>query len=156
MSKLFSRVVAIRKNLYRLSCKFQRWRLIHIYGMDIGKNVRISRRAVLDYSVNPRGIHIGDNTLIAGKVIVMSHDLLRNMKVDTYIGRNCFIGNASVILPGVKIGDSVVVGAGSIVTKDIADGCMVVGNPAHVIRKGIVVSNDAHLIDKGYKTEIQS
>jgi acetyltransferase-like isoleucine patch superfamily enzyme len=119
--------------------------------MDIGQNVRISRRAVLDYSVNPQGMHIGDNTLIAGKVIVMSHDLLRNMKVDTYIGKNCFIGNASVILPGVRIGNNVAVGAGSIVTKDIPDGCMVVGNPARIVREGIIINDHAQLVNYGSK-----
>lgn len=96
-------------------------------------------------------MHIGDNTLIAGNVIVMSHDLLRNIKADTYIGKNCFIGYASIILPGVKIGNNVVVGAGSIVTKDIPDGCMVVGNPARIIRRGIVVGNGSQIVDNGYK-----
>ena len=119
--------------------------------MDIGYHVRISRRAVLDYSVNPKGMHIGNNTLIAGNVIVMSHDLLRNIKTDTYIGNNCFIGNASVILPGVKIGNHVVVGAGSIVTKDIPDGCMVVGNPARIVREGIIISDSSQIVNNGYK-----
>lgn len=141
----------IRILAYRYYCKIHRWWLVRVYGMDIGEHVRISRRAVLDYSVNPRGMHIGDNTLIAGNVIVMSHDLLRNIKTDTYIGKNCFIGNASVILPGVKIGNHVVVGAGSIVTKDIPDGCMVVGNPARIVREGIKVSDGSQLVNNGNK-----
>ena len=137
--------------MYKFLCRTQRWWLIHIYGMDIGRNVKISRRAVLDYSVNPKGIHIGNNTLIAGKVIVMSHDQLRGIKADTFIGNNCFIGNASVILPGVKIGNHVVVGAGSIVTKDIPDGCVVVGNPAKIIRKNVEISNNNRLVNNGIK-----
>lgn len=141
----------IRKLAYRYYCKMHRWWLVKIYGMDIGTNVKISRRAVLDYSVNPKGMHIGDNTFITGNVIVMSHDWLMDVKKDTFIGKNCFIGNASVILPGVKIGDYVVVGAGSIVTKDIPDGCMVVGNPARIIRKGILISDKGQLIDNGNK-----
>lgn len=141
----------IRIFIYRRFCEFQRFWLSKVYGMEIGKNVRISRRAVLDYSINPKGIHIGDNTFITGNVIVMSHDVLRQMKVDTYIGKNCFIGNGSIILPGVKIGNHVVVGAGSIVTGDIPDGSMVVGNPARIIRMGIKVSDKGVLLDYGIK-----
>jgi maltose O-acetyltransferase len=51
------------------------------------------------------------------------------------IGKNVWIGGAAVILPGVTIGDNAVVGAGSVVTKDVAANTVVAGNPAKVIRK---------------------
>ena len=51
------------------------------------------------------------------------------------IGKNCWIGEKVIILPGVTIGCNSIVGAGSVVTKDIAPNCIAVGNPAKVIKK---------------------
>lgn len=72
--------------------KFNRWKLRTVYGMDIGYNVRVSRRAVLDYSKNPKGIHVGDNSMIAGNVIVLAHDHARGLVTDTFIGSYVFLG----------------------------------------------------------------
>ena len=62
---------------YRKYCKINRWKLRIIYGMDIGHNVKVSRRAVLDYSKNPSGVHIGDNVVIAANAVV-TRDILNN------------------------------------------------------------------------------
>jgi acetyltransferase-like isoleucine patch superfamily enzyme len=59
------------------------------------------------------------------------------MKVDTKIGNNCFIGINSIIMPGVTIGNEVIIGAGSVVTKNIPDNCIAAGNPAKIIKTGI-------------------
>jgi acetyltransferase-like isoleucine patch superfamily enzyme len=61
----------------------------------------------------------------------------RNIRKPVIIGKNCFIGANSMILPGVTIGDEVVVAAGAIVTKDIPHNTIVAGNPARIIRKDI-------------------
>ena len=50
------------------------------------------------------------------------------------IGDNVWVGGMAVICPGVKVGDDAVVGAGAVVTKDVAPGMVVVGNPARVVR----------------------
>lgn len=105
--------------------------------MHIGEGTIISRRARLDRGVNPKGIHIGEYTFITGRVVVLAHDDCRKLKADTYIGNNCFIGINSIIMPGVRIGNEVIVGAGSVVTKDAPNNCIIAGNPAKIIRTGI-------------------
>ncbi|MGB1311421.1 MAG: DapH/DapD/GlmU-related protein, partial [Leucothrix sp.] len=55
----------------------------------------------------------------------------------TRIGKHCFIGCASIILPNVTIGDQVIVAAGSVVTKDVPSNSIVAGNPAKVIKSDI-------------------
>ena len=51
------------------------------------------------------------------------------------IGNDCWIGGNSVLCPGITIGDGVTIGAGSVVTKDIPENSLAVGNPARVIKK---------------------
>ena len=58
--------------------------------------------------------------------------LLKEMLAE--IGKNCWIGAGAIILPGITIGDNVVVGAGSIVTKDLPSDVVAVGNPCKVLR----------------------
>lgn len=97
----------------------------------------VSHKACLDKTINPQGIHIGENTFITGRVVILTHYVYRGLKVDTCIGDNCFIGLNSIILPGIVIGNEVVVGAGSVVTKNIPSNCIAAGNPAKIIRTGI-------------------
>lgn len=52
------------------------------------------------------------------------------------IGDYVYLGTDALVIGGVKIGDHAIVGAGSVVTKDVPDGCIVVGNPARIIRHG--------------------
>src|SRR5690606_21951477 len=56
-------------------------------------------------------------------------------KGDTLIGNDVWIGNSATIMPGVKIGDGAIIGANSLVTKDVASYTIVGGNPARLIRK---------------------
>jgi len=88
---------------------------------------------------NPKGIHVAEYTYIAFEARILSHDRTRRMQVDTRIGKNCFIGGRSLILPGVTIGDGCIVGAGSVVTKDVPSGTIVAGNPAKVIHENVVL-----------------
>lgn len=86
------------------------------------------------------GITIDDDTMIAANVQIISnnHDL-ENRRVITclpvHICRNVWIGAGSTILRGVTIGENSVVGAGSVVTKDVEPNTIVAGNPAKVIKR---------------------
>lgn len=85
-------------------------------------------------------VHIGDYTQIARNVGIISanhdvYDLRNHVAAPVNIGRYCWIGMNSVILPGVTLGDFTIVGAGSVVTKSFSDGyCIIAGNPAVIIR----------------------
>lgn len=52
-----------------------------------------------------------------------------------HIGKNCWLGAGVIVVPGVSIGDDTVIGAGSVVTKDIPSGVVAVGNPCRVIKE---------------------
>lgn len=104
--------------------------------MDISRSARVSFGVKLD-KTNPRGVHIGEESFLASGSVVLTHDYCRNLHVDTYIGKRCFVGVNAIIMCGVRIGDNVVIGSGAVVTKDVPSHCMVAGNPARVIREGI-------------------
>lgn len=108
------------------------------WGMDIDPTARFSLSVRFDKTY-PRGVHIGPHTYVAFDAAILAHDMTRGLYLHTRIGRNCFIGARSVILPGVQVADGCVVGAGSIVTKDVPARCLVAGNPARVIRENIEV-----------------
>ncbi|MBN1126154.1 MAG: acyltransferase [Sedimentisphaerales bacterium] len=114
----------------------RRWFLVQVYGMDIARTARISWGTKLD-KTHPRGVHIGDESYCASGCLILTHDYVKGLHVDTFIGKRCFIGANAIIMPGVTIGDCTVVGAGAVVTKSVPPACIVVGNPAKVIRSGI-------------------
>lgn len=105
-----------------------------LFGYNIHYTTVVSFGAFID-KTKPDLVFIGKNTNVSRGVIILSHDFCRTLWKKTVIGDNCFIGINSVILPGVHIGNGVVIGAGSIVTKDIESGSLAVGNPARILRK---------------------
>jgi Acetyltransferase (isoleucine patch superfamily) len=119
---------------------FSSWRskILNIQGVKVGKNVFIGRGVVIDRVV-PHLISIGNNAVITDRVIVLTHDsshLIRGQQPKVgpiKIESNVFIGVNSVILPGVTIGHNSIIGAGSIVNKNIPPNVKAVGNPARVI-----------------------
>jgi acetyltransferase-like isoleucine patch superfamily enzyme len=127
-----NRLRPLRRLLVRLKLAWYRG----VWGVDIHPSCEMSLTAKLDLTF-PKGVHVGENTYLAFDSRVLSHDLTRGLYLHTRIGRNCFIGGRSLIMPGVAIGDGCIVGAGSVVTKSVPASCAVAGNPAVVIREGI-------------------
>ena len=109
-----------------------------VFGIDIHPSVQMSLSAKLDLTF-PKGIHVGENTYLAFESRILSHDRTRGLYLHTRIGKDCFIGGRSLILPGITIGNGCIVGAGSVVTRDVPDRTIVAGNPAVVIRSDVTV-----------------
>ena len=86
------------------------------------------------------GIEIADDTIVGpGVKIISANHSSENSDVwiaskPIIIGKGCWIGANSVILPDVELGDNTIVGAGSIVTKSFNGNCIIAGNPAKVIK----------------------
>lgn len=126
----------LRKQLYLGLAALRRVYLRRVWGMTIGKGSRISGKAFLDYTY-PRGIHIGDYTIVTPGARIFAHDFVGAHHDNTCIGKCCFIGANAIILAGVRIGDHCIVAAGTVVTGHVPDHTLVAGNPARIIRTGI-------------------
>lgn len=112
-----------------------------------GKHVHFGKNVYANFNltmVDDGHIYVGDYTMFAPGVIVATagHPILPELRETVYqynmpvhIGKNCWIGAGAIILPGVTIGDQVVVGAGSVVTKDLPSNVVAVGNPCQVVRE---------------------
>ena len=112
-----------------------RLRLLKIVGLKIGKGSMIAGTELID---EPYGVEIGNNTLIGGLSTIfahISHEKLYMKKVK--IGNHCFIGNKSLIMPGVSIEDDVIVEPGTVVGQDqvLKKGKRYHGNPAVELKK---------------------
>ena len=112
-----------------------------------GKHVHFGKNVYANFNltlVDDTHIYVGDYTMIGPNVTIATagHPLLPELRRQGYqynksirIGRNCWIGAGAVIVPGVHIEDNAVIGAGSIVTKDIPSDVVAVGNPCKVLRE---------------------
>ncbi len=137
----------LRLRLHVLALR--RWYLVHLYGMDLHPTCAVSLKAVLDFS-HPTGVHVGAFSYVAFDAVIFAHDMTRGLRTHTYVGERCFIGARAIIMPGVRIGDGSIVGAGAVVTRDVPPGSVVVGNPAKVVRSGIRTTRGGCIKGAGY------
>ena len=124
-------------------------------------NVHVGKNVVINFNCNfvdDGEIFIGDDTMIGPNcsIVTATHPISPRLRQAQYqynkpvkIGKNVWLGANVTVLPGVTIGDNSIVGAGSVVTKDIEPNCIVVGNPAKVIRK--ITEQDDIFYDKNKK-----
>ena len=114
---------------------------------DYGSHIKVGKNFYANYNcsiIDVAPVTIGDNCLLAPNVAIYTaghpiHPVYRNSMyeygIEVTIGDNVWIGGNTVILPGVHIGSNTVIGAGSVVTKDIPDWCVAAGNPCRVVKK---------------------
>lgn len=112
-----------------------------------GKHVHFGKDVYANFGltlVDDTHIYVGDNTMFGPNVVVATagHPILPEIREQGYqynmsvkIGKNCWLGAGVLVMPGVTIGDNTVIGAGSVVTKDIPSGVVAVGNPCKALRE---------------------
>ena len=134
---LKSMLAQMGENCYIEPPFYANWGGRHVH---LGKNVYANFHLTC---VDDTHIYIGDYTMIGPNVTLATagHPILPALRKKNYqynmpihIGKCCWIGAGVVVLPGVTIGDNTVIGAGSVVTKDIPANVVAVGNPCRVLR----------------------
>ena len=112
-----------------------------------GKHVHFGKCVYANFNftaVDDTHIYVGDYTMFGPNVILATagHPILPELRQEAYqynmpvhIGKNCWLGAGVIVLPGVTIGDNTVIGAGSVVTKDIPSDVVAVGNPCRILRE---------------------
>jgi acetyltransferase-like isoleucine patch superfamily enzyme len=128
--------VRFREFIRLFALYFNYFYMVRVLGMRISPSSRVSWGAILD-KVYPTGIFIEDESYVASGARILTHDFCRGLKCETRIGKRCFIGADAIVMPGVVVSDSVIVGAGAVVTKNVPPQTIVAGNPAKVVRSGI-------------------
>ncbi len=129
-----------------------------------GKHVHFGKNIYANFNltlVDDTHIYVGDYTMFGPNVTVASagHPILPELREQAYqynmpvhIGKNCWLGAGVIVLPGMTIGDNTVVGAGSVVTKDLPSNVVAVGNPCRVLRE--INDRDKEFYFKDRKIEI--
>lgn len=112
-----------------------------------GKHVHFGKNIYANFNltlVDDTHIYVGDHTMFGPNVTIATagHPIMAELREQAYqfnapvkIGRNCWLGAGVIVLPGITIGDNTVIGAGSVVTKDIPSHVVALGTPCKVIRE---------------------
>ncbi|MDX6452104.1 MAG: hypothetical protein QOH16_2153 [Gaiellaceae bacterium] len=126
--------------------RLDEWHRIEFFrselGLSAGQRVRITGQ--VSWGSEPYLVRLGNDVTIADGVRFVTHDggvaVFRrdcpglNVYDQIVVGNNVFIGVNAILMPGIKIGDNVVIGAGSVVTNSLPNDVVAAGNPARVIR----------------------
>lgn len=129
-----------------------------------GKHVHFGNGIYANFNltlVDDTHIYVGDRTMFGPNVTIASatHPISPELREKGYqynlpvhIGKNCWLGAGVTVMPGVTIGDNTVVGAGSVVTKDLPANVVAVGNPCRVLRE--ITDHDKEYYRKTVKIEL--
>ena len=132
---------------------------------DYGTHIEVGKNFFANYNctiLDVAKVTIGDNCQLAPNVAIYTaghpvHPDTRNSGyeygISVTIGDNVWIGGNSIICPGVRIGSNTVIGAGSVVTKDIPDWVIAAGNPCRVIREITEEDRRLYFRDKEFDDE---
>lgn len=124
-----------------------------------GRHVHFGNNVYANFNltlVDDTHIYVGDGTMLGPGVTLCTaaHPILPELREKVYqynlpvrIGKNCWLGAGVTVLPGVSIGDGTVVGAGSVVTKDLPAGVVAVGTPCRAVRE--IGEQDREFFRKG-------
>lgn len=133
---------------------------------DYGSHIQVGKNLFANYNctiIDVAKVTIGDNCQLAPNVSIYTaghpvHPASRNSMyeygIEVTIGDNVWIGGNTVILPGVHIGSNTVIGAGSVVTKDIPEWVVAGGNPCKVIREITESDRKYYYRDREFDEEV--
>ena len=132
---------------------------------DYGYNIEVGTNFFANYNfivLDVGKVRIGDNVMMGPNVAIYTaghplHPESRNSGyeygIDVTIGDNVWIGGNVCVMPGVTIGNNAVIGAGSVVTKDIPDNMLAVGNPCKPVREITEADRDYYFRDRKFDVE---
>lgn len=153
-NEILKRLLGKTKDKYFIEPPF---RCDYGYNIEIGENFYSNYNLII---LDCAPVKIGDNVLIGPNVSIYTarhpiHYEIRNQEYEyafpVIIGDNVWIGGNVVINPGVSIGENSVIGSGSVVTKDIPNNVIAIGNPCKVLR--VITDDDKDYYFKNLKIE---
>jgi maltose O-acetyltransferase len=153
-NEILKRLLGKTKDKYFIEPPF---RCDYGYNIEIGENFYSNYNLII---LDCAPVKIGDNVLLGPNVSIYTsghplHYEIRNQEYEyafpIIIGDNVWIGGNVVINPGVSIGENTVIGSGSVVTKDIPNNVIAIGNPCKVLR--VITDDDKHYYFKNLKIE---
>ncbi|WP_186580894.1 acyltransferase [Aquibacillus kalidii] len=132
--KVIKNFIVIQLARYTPFLGMKNWLYRTFLRMKVGDQTAFALMVMLDIMF-PEKISVGKNTVIGYNTTILAHEyLIREYRLGNVdIGSGVMIGANSTILPGVTIGDNATVAAGTVVHKDVPEGCFVGGNPMRVI-----------------------
>lgn len=144
MRKLVRLVKIVKFPINYLYARLAPVRYAKKLGVRMKGSVTIYGTSYFMFSAEPYLVTLGDNVFISIDASFVCHDgstlpfrkTIPDLELagEIVVGNNVFVGTKALILPGITIGNNCIIGANSVVTKDVPDNCVVAGNPARIIK----------------------